>query len=84
MAISSDGKYLASGDVAGAVYIWDLESCQPVRSINSNSWSMKGPISNLAVWLNDPEMLKEGSGGKFPTIVFPEVPKLIENAGDRK
>lgn len=83
MSISADGKTLCSGDAEGQIYIWDLESLQAVRTINPGTGT-RGPVTNVAFWLNDPELLK-GGRGKKPSIVFPEVPKLIEsNEGNGK
>lgn len=83
LAISADGKHLASGDAGGAIFLWEVESRQAIKTIGVG---LPGPgagaVTNLAFWLNYPELLK-GGGGKKPRIHFPEVPKLIE-AGENE
>lgn len=83
LSISADEKNLASGDSEGSIFIWDLESRQAIRTIGSaSSTGSKGPVTNIAFWLNDPDSLKGGRSGKKPTIFFPDVPKLIEGNED--
>ena len=72
LAISADGRTLASGDEAGIVLLWDTHSKQAIKTFTGT----KHKITNILFWLGNPENLKPG--GKKPRIVFPEVPKLVE------
>jgi len=44
LAISSDGKFLASGDEGNLIYIWNADSLQHMHSFKGH----KGPITGLA------------------------------------
>jgi len=77
LAISADGYHLASGDETGNIYVWDLYSRQAIKSIGSS----KTRITNLIFWLGNPDGARSG---KKPTVVFPEVPKLIESNEDER
>lgn len=77
LAVSSDGFHFASGDDAGNIYIWDLYSGQAVKSIGNS----KSRVTNLTFWLGNPDGARSG---KKPSIVFPEVPKLIESTEDER
>ncbi|CAL8122344.1 unnamed protein product [Orchesella dallaii] len=77
LAISADGYHLASGDESGTIHIWDLYSRQAVKSIGNS----KTRITNLVFWIGNPDGTRSG---KKPTIVFPEVPKLIESNEDER
>ncbi|TNN84402.1 U3 small nucleolar RNA-interacting protein 2 [Liparis tanakae] len=44
MAISSDGKYLATGDVNKLIMIWEAETCKRLYKFTGH----KGPISGLS------------------------------------
>lgn len=77
LAISADGFHIASGDETGNIYIWDLYSRQAVKSIGNS----KCRITNLTFWLGNPDGSRSG---KKPTIIFPEVPKLIESTEDER
>jgi len=77
LAISADGYHLASGDESGNIYVWDLYSRQAIKAIGSSKFR----ITNLTFWLGNPDGSRSG---KKPTIVFPEVPKLIESNEDER
>ncbi|XP_073498906.1 U3 small nucleolar RNA-interacting protein 2 [Phyllobates terribilis] len=44
MALSSDGKYLASGDANKLIYIWNAETCQRLHKFQGH----RGPVSGLS------------------------------------
>ncbi|XP_037346361.1 U3 small nucleolar RNA-interacting protein 2 isoform X2 [Pungitius pungitius] len=44
MAISSDGKYLATGDVNKLIMIWEAETCKHLYTFTGH----KGPVSGLS------------------------------------
>jgi WD40 repeat protein len=74
LSVSADGRTLASGDEGGLILLWDTESKQAIKTFPG----AKARITNLQFWLGNPENLKPG--GKKPTIIFPDVPKLVEIA----
>lgn len=77
MAISADGFHLASGDDSGSIFVWDLYSRQAVKSIGTS----KNRVTNLIFWIGNPDGSRSG---KKPSIIFPEVPKLIESTEDER
>ncbi|CAJ0940890.1 unnamed protein product [Ranitomeya imitator] len=44
MALSSDGKYLASGDANKLIYIWNAETCERLHKFQGH----RGPVSGLS------------------------------------